>query len=84
MVVLQEHLKLCEAEASECSTKLSSMEQKCSQLEKEIESKSRLVLISTIWTIVIATLTIGCFCVACIDHLSLMLLDLNQTIQNQD
>ena len=44
MLVVQEHLKLCEAEASECNTKLSLVEQKCSQLEKEIDSKTRLVL----------------------------------------
>ena len=45
MMVVQEHLKLCETEASECTTKVSLMEQKCSQLEKEIESKTRLVLL---------------------------------------
>lgn len=81
-MVVQEHLKLCETEASECSTKLSLMEQKCSQLEKEIESKRRLVLM----IIIIAsmcTIAVIVF-LACTNHLSRMLLDLNQTTQNQD
>ena len=41
ILVIQEHLRLCETEASESKTKLSLVEQKCSQLEKELESKTK-------------------------------------------
>lgn len=82
MMVVQEHLKLCEAEASECSTKLSLMEQKCSQLEKEVETKSRLVLIHK--HVYYYNTHDWLFFVACTNPLSRMLLDLNQTILNQD